>query len=144
VVLGYDWDGAVAGDRRIGQVFTSTFAGGGYSRIAENDPRYRPICCHLLRAAYVGTLLAAASLGRPKVVLTQIGGGAFANPIPLIWDSILWAIGEVEPLVSEVMDVVLNRRNLKADPQLEEILPAVRTRGGAVVVIGPGGPFVRR
>ena len=46
VVLGYNWDGAVAGDRRIGQVFTSTFAAGGYSGTSarREDPNYRPIC----------------------------------------------------------------------------------------------------
>ena len=97
VVLGYNWDGAVAGDRRIGQVFTSTFAGGGYSSTSSRDSDYRPICAALLRAAYLGTLLAAAALGRPKVVLTLIGGGVFGNPIPLIWESISWAIRESEP-----------------------------------------------
>ena len=49
VVLGYNWDGAVSGDRRIGQVFTSTFAGGGYSGEAVDDPNFRPICTALLR-----------------------------------------------------------------------------------------------
>ena len=57
VVLGYNWDGGVAGNRRIGQVFTSTFAGGGYSGTSASDPNYRPICTALLRAAYLGTLL---------------------------------------------------------------------------------------
>jgi hypothetical protein len=89
VVLGYNWDGAVAGKRRIGEVFTSTFAGGEYSNTTPSDTTYRPICTALLRAAYLGTLLAAAALGRPKVVLTLIGGGVFGNPIPLIWESIV-------------------------------------------------------
>lgn len=144
VVLGYNWDGAVAGDRRIGQVFTSTFAGGGYSRIAPGDATYRPICTALLRAAYLGTLLVAAALGRPKVVLTLIGGGAFGNPIPLIWESIVWAIGEVERFWPEGMDVVVNGRNLGDQLPIEEILPAVRARGGTVIVLGAGGVSVRR
>ena len=37
VMLGYNWDGGVGGDRRIGQVFTSTFAGAGYSDAAPSD-----------------------------------------------------------------------------------------------------------
>ena len=143
VVLGYNWDGAVAGDRRIGQVFTSTFAGGGYSSAALGNATYRPICATLLRAAYLGTLLAAAALRRPRVVLTLIGGGVFGNPVPLIWESILWAIGEVERFGPEVMDVVVNGRNLGDHLPLEAILPAVRARGGTAVVFGPAGASVR-
>jgi hypothetical protein len=144
VVLGYNWDGAVAGNRSIGQVFTSTFAGGGYSGASAGDSKYRPICTALLRAAYSGTLLAAAVLGRPKVVLTLIGGGVFGNPIPLIWESICWAIRETEPVVSEVMDVVVNGRNLGDHLRVEELLAEVRYRGGAVVQFGPDGISVRR
>jgi hypothetical protein len=143
VVLGYNWDGAVAGDPRIGQVFTSTFAGGGYSTSAR-DRDYRPIYTALLRAAYLGTLLAAASLGRPKVVLTLIGGGVFGNPIPQIWESICWAITEIEPLVSEVMHVVLNGRNLGEHIRIDDILSEVRARGGAVIQFGPAGVSLRR
>jgi hypothetical protein len=144
VVLGYDWDGAIVGMRRIWQVFASTFARGGYSSTTPSDTVYRPICAALLRAAYLGTLLAAAALRWPKVVLTLIGGGAFGNPIPLIWESINWAVGEVEPLLSEDMDVVVNGRNIGDHLRLEEILPAVRPRGGAVVVFSPAGVSVRR
>src|SRR5207244_3527109 len=122
VVLGYNWDGAVAGDRRIGQVFTSTFAGGGYSSADLGNVTYRAICTVLLRAAYLGTLLAAAALGRPRVVLTLIGGGVFGNPVPLIWESILWAIREAEPLVPAVMEVVVNGRNLGEHLRVEDLL----------------------
>ena len=144
VILGYNWDGGVAGSRRIGQVFTSTFAGGGYSGTRAGDPNYRPICAALLRAAYLGTLLSAAALERPKVVLTLIGGGVFGNPVALIWESICWAISEVEPLLSAVMDVVVNGRNLGDHIQLKDILPEVRARGGVVVVFGPAGVSVQR
>lgn len=144
VVLGYNWDSGVAGDRRIGQVFTSTFAGGGYSGTSAGDPKYRPICTPLLRAAYLGTLLAAAAAGQPKVVLTLIGGGAFGNPVPLIWESICWAIGELEPLLSAELDVVVNGRNLGDHIRTEDILPAVRARSGAVVAFGPAGIAIQR
>lgn len=134
VVLGYNWDGAVRGERRIGQVFTSTFAGGGYSR--SHDTEHLAICAPLLRAAYLGTLLAAVVLRRSKVVLTLIGGGVFGNPIPLIWEAIQWSLTEVEPLVCEEMNVVLNGRNLGDHLSLDTLLPAVRARGGAIVQFG--------
>ncbi len=137
VVLGYDWDGGVTGDRRIDQVFTSAFAGGVYGGPAGNRAIYRPICRALLRAAYLGTLLAAAALGRTKVVLTLIGGGAFRNPVPLIWDSILWAVEEVDRM-GFAMDVIVNSRNLGVHVPLEKVLSAVRSRAGAVVELGAG------
>jgi hypothetical protein len=137
VLMGYNWDGAVAGDRRIGQVFTSTFAGGFYSDSSGSD--YAPICRSLLRAAYLGTLLAAAALERPKVVLTLIGGGAFGNPMKLIWESICWAISEVEPLLSGQMDVVVNGRNIEDYLRIEDLMPVVRKSGGVVVAFGRSG-----
>jgi len=133
VVLGYDWDGAVTGDPRIAQVFTSTFAAGGYSGVSADTATYRPICRALLRAAYLGTLLAAVVFQRPNVVLTLIGGGAFGNPMPLIWDSILWAVEEVDRIGCGTLEVVVNSRNLRTHLSLEEILNAVRPRGGAAV-----------
>jgi hypothetical protein len=144
VLLGYDWDGVVEGERRIGQVLTSTLAGGAYSGISRADARYLPICRTLLRAAYLGTLLAGVALGRRKVVLTLIGGGAFENPIPLIWESILWAIGEVEPMVQSVMDVVLNERKLLQHVCVEQVLSSVRERDGALVKIGRARVSVER
>jgi hypothetical protein len=144
VIFGYNWDGSVEGNRRIGQVFTSTFAGGGYSGASAGDSNYRPICTVLLRAAYLGTLLAAADLGRNRVVLTLIGGGVFGNPVGLIWESICWAIKEVEPVVAKAMDVVVNGRNLDEHIRVEEILPAVRARDGAVVAFASNGVSVRR
>jgi hypothetical protein len=83
-------------------------------------------------------------LARPKVVLTLIGGGVFGNPVPLIWESICWAVSEVEPLAREGMDVVVNGRNLGDHVRVEDTLPEVRQRGGVVVVFSPDGVFVRR
>lgn len=147
VILGYEWDGAVEGDRRIDQVLTSTFAGGGYSPGAggltargaaatsaiATGADYESICRSLLRAAYLGAVLAAVSLGRRKVVLTLIGGGAFGNPIPLIWDSILWAVDEVDRMGCRGLEVVVNSRNLGSYVPREEIEAVSRGRGGAVV-----------
>ena len=135
VRLGFDWDGAVSGDRRIAQVFTSTFAGGGYSRPGAEDPAIRAICTVLLRAAYLGTLLAAVALGRPRVGLTLIGGGVFGNPVALIWDAVLWALAEVTPHLSRDLDVVLNGRDLARHLPLPVQLAATREHGGALVVV---------
>jgi hypothetical protein len=66
------------------------------------------------------------------------------NPVPLIWQSILWAADEVEPLTAGAMDVAVNGRNLGDHVRLEDILPAVRARGGAAVVFGPAGVTERR
>ena len=137
VALGYNWDGAVAGPepRLISQAFTSTVAGGGYGG-ASNLGRdgFTAVARHLLRAAYLGTLLAAVSLGCCRVVLTLIGGGVFGNPMPLIWEAIVWAMDEVTPLVSHDLEVVVNGYNLGSVLDLDaKVLPDVRLRGGAVL-----------
>lgn len=134
VVLGYNWDGAVegAGTRRIAQVFTSTVAGGRYGG-ERLGAQFEAACRHLLRAAYLGTLLTAVSLRRTPAVLTLIGGGVFGNPIGVIWESILWAFDEVQPLLTHALDVVLNGYNLSSLINVEGILPAVRERGGGVL-----------
>src|SRR5262249_44824876 len=101
VVLGYDFAGSVRDSerRRIAQVFTSTVAAGGYGGGSLRGAELEGACRPLLRAAYLGTLLAAALLRQRYAVLTLIGGGVFGNPIPLIWDSIRWAAAEAEPLL---------------------------------------------
>jgi hypothetical protein len=132
VLLGYDWDGAVEGDRRIGQVFTSTVAGGGYGGSGSLGSAFEPVCRQLLRAAYLGTVLAAVSLGRSPVVLTLIGGGVFGNPVGTIWDAILWAFDQARPVAGE-FDVVVNGRDLVTRLGLQGLLAGVRGRGGAVI-----------
>jgi hypothetical protein len=106
VVFGHNWDGPVPpGAARIAQVCTSTIALGGYSRDTGDLDIVRR---QLLRAAYLGTLLAATSLDKRTVVLTMIGGGAFGNPRRDIWDAIRWAIAEAERYVDGTMDVIVN------------------------------------
>jgi hypothetical protein len=139
VVMGYDWTGAVEGSeqRRIAQVFTSTVAGGGYGGRGLGEV-FEPACRLLLRAAYLGTLLAAVSLGRTKVVLTLIGGGVFGNPLEIIWQAIQWALDEVQTVLPHDLDVVVNGRNLGNRIERKEILAAVRKRGGGLLVFdGP-------
>ena len=146
VLLGYDWDGAVEGDRRIDQVLTSTFAGRGFRKAAgaENVDVYERICGSLLRAAYLGALLAAVANRRSRVVLTLIGGGVFGNPIPLIWKSILWAIADVDRMGCGGLDIVVTSRNLRDHLSMDEIRAEVRGRGGAVVEFERGGVAVWR
>ncbi len=143
VVLGYDWDGGPVSPEapRIAHVLTSTAAGGWYgARSQLGDEVFHRIARQLLRAAYLGTLLAAASLKKQWVVLTLIGGGVFANPHPLIWDSIVWALDRTEPLLGHDMHVVLNARGLSRSVDMETVvLPEVTRRGGRLCHMGAEG-----
>lgn len=143
VVLGYNWDGSVddSQERTISQVFTSTVAGGEYGgeQNLVGDLFVRA-SRQLLRASYLGTLLTAISLGHKRVLLTLIGGGAFQNPIDLIWDSINWALDEVQPFLCGDLEVIVNGRNLSDLISLDKvILPATSSRGGAVISFDTSG-----
>jgi len=126
VALGYDWAGGVDGERAIAQVFTSTVAGGMYGALGEES-----ICRSLLRAAYLGTLLAAAGLRKSYVCLTLIGGGVFGNPMPLIWEALLWAFDRIEP--ERDLTVVVNGRTLDQEIRPDELRAAARARSGDVL-----------
>ena len=87
----------------------------------------------LQRAAYAGTLLAAAALGKSHVVLTLIGGGVFGNPIPLIWESILrWAADSVKPLLHRDLCVVVNGYALGKQVEPQALYEAAAARGGTL------------
>jgi hypothetical protein len=147
VVLGYDFQGEVddSEHRRIAQVFTSTVAGGGYGGAGLGGAEFEGACRQLLRAAYLGTLLAAVTLAQRRAVLTLIGGGVFGNPVALIWEAILWAATQTEPLLSSDLDVIVNGRNLGRHVSRESILAAVRERGGALLSFARTGlPVVCR
>lgn len=143
VVFGHNWNGAVenSDQRTIAQVFTSTAAGGWYGADTQLGKQgFRRACTQLLRAAYLGTLLAAMCLGKRRVVLTLIGGGVFGNPHDVILDAIGWALGEVAPLLPHDLDVVLNGYNLGAQLNLpQHVLPMVRKWQGQIVSIGSQG-----
>ena len=143
VVLGHDWDGYVedSHNRRITQVFTSTIAGGFYGGERNFAEEFEPACCQLQRAAYLGTLLAGVVLQRSPVVLTLIGGGVFRNPIEVIWEAILRAFDDVQPLATGPFDVVLNGYNLSRLVGIDRILPSVRARGGVVLQFDREGLF---
>jgi hypothetical protein len=140
IALGYDWYGTVqdADHYRIAQCFTSTVAApyGGRSAFGANFER---VCQQLLRAAYLGTLLAAIALDRSPVVLTLVGGGAFGNPLELIWESIIWAFDRVPLPAAGRLDVIVNGRNLRYGHQIETLLLDVRRRGGVVFRFDSGG-----
>lgn len=137
VVFGANWDGPVMEGRRIAQVFTSTFAGGGYSDAPTEGPLVE-VCRVLLRAAYAGTLFAAASLGTRTVVLTLIGGGVFGNPHPLIWDSILWAVEQAEAVLHQPLHVVLNGREVEQTLGRKRLVEATGARGGVLARVEGG------
>jgi O-acetyl-ADP-ribose deacetylase (regulator of RNase III) len=98
------------------------------------------ICRQLQRAAYLGTLLAAAALGHSRVVLTLIGGGVFANPIGVIWDAIGWAVDQVGHFLHRDLLVVVNGRNLGEQLPPRELAVAARERGGGVLRLARSGP----
>jgi uncharacterized protein (DUF697 family) len=134
VVLGADWTGGVAGapHRTIAQVLTSTIAGGMYGSLAD-DAAGQVIYRQLQRAAYLGTLLAAAALGKRRVALTLIGGGVFANPSRVIWEAILWAVDQVVAFLHTDLSIIVNGRNLSAELPAAELRGAALARGGDLV-----------
>jgi hypothetical protein len=134
VVLGYDWDGAVEGTQRTtAQVFTSTIAAGMYGDLDERDDAAMTVCRQLQRAAYLGTLLAAAALGHERVVLTLIGGGVFANPIGVIWNAIGWALDRIPEFLHRDLCVIVNGRTLREQLSAPELLAAVRAHAGGIL-----------
>jgi hypothetical protein len=132
VVLGASWGGPVPNPApRVAQVFTSTLALGGYS---SSTGSLTAACRPLLRAAYLGTLLAALSIGARRVVLTLIGGGAFGNRMDTIWEAIEWSLAEVDDLCpSGGLDVVLNSRDGLTGALLESAVAEAHGRGGVIV-----------
>ena len=150
VVLGGNWDGGVpprpdGRPRTIAQAFTSTVAGGGYGGERFFGPYFAAVAGHLLRAAYLGTLLGAGSLGCRRVVLTLIGGGVFANPLPLILDAIDWAVTEASAVLPQPTDIVVNGWTLCEQVGVDAVLPLARAHGGAVFHLGRSGSVhVRR
>jgi protein-tyrosine phosphatase len=132
VVFGYDWGGAVAKmPQRISQVLTSTMALGGYSH-DDGATHGATARRQLLRAAYLGTLLAGVDLQSEGVVLTLIGGGAFGNPLRDIWDAIYWALAEAEPYVNGTKHVIVNAHSQSPDLGARA---TVRSRGGDVFAL---------
>jgi hypothetical protein len=129
VVMGANWDGAVLPGQIISQVLTSTFAGGGYSGDARIEGDIERIARSLLRAAYLGTFLAADD----GVVLTLIGGGVFGNHHSLILSSLLWALDARDRCSSKPLDVVLNARQLDETVTPEWVEEAARARDGSVI-----------
>ncbi|HNN96993.1 MAG TPA: hypothetical protein PKI03_32210 [Pseudomonadota bacterium] len=138
VVLGADWDGAVAGapHRRISQVFTSTMAAGMYGELRREEAAIAHILQTLQRLAYLGTLRAAAAHGHDYVVLTLIGGGVFGNPLPVIWRAIQWALSEVASQLHRDLVVIVNGRNLGEHIDPRELADAAHSRGGVLLRFG--------
>jgi hypothetical protein len=135
VVFGRNWGGPVEADApTIAQVFTSTMALGAYSRGATDT--FAGSCSWLLRAAYLGTLLAALDLRKHAVVLTLIGGGAFGNSPRSIWDAIVWAADRANACAPSDLIVVVNARGMNPGIPSGDLAEMVRARRGAVVTVG--------
>jgi hypothetical protein len=134
VVLGHNWAGAVHGSRTIAQTLCSALAGGGYSEAPVAPELLERVIRSLQRAAHLGTLLAAAGLGKSYVVLTLVGGGVFGNPVPVIWDAILAAVDSVRPLLSRDLTVVVNGYSIGRRVPHDELAAAAAARGGTCIV----------
>lgn len=142
VVLGANWHGHVEGSPLITQVLTSAVAGGYYQGQRFLGNYFPQISSSLLRAAYKGTLYAAASEGMRKAVLTMIGGGAFSNDVGTIWEAIGVALDEVKPVLSNDLDVFINIRNmdeLTRRVPTQQVLERVRRFGGGIIRFEDGG-----
>jgi len=140
VLFGHAWNGRVIEpDKTIAQVFTSTIAQGAYGSTSQLDVFLR-IRQSLLRAAYLGTLLAAIALGKHTAVLTLIGGGVFGNPHTEIWNAILWALDELGPVGSSLHVIV----NLHGQPLQDRALADVHARGGVATLLDTDGAQILR
>lgn len=135
VALGYQMAGTVPeGASRLGQVFTSTVAGGGYGGDHHLGESFNAVCRLLLRASYLGTLLAAEALNRRKVVLTLIGGGVFGNPVQEIWNALVWAIDEMREYVSRDLEIIVNGFDLQRRIPNTDLGQEVAKRAGGVAM----------
>jgi hypothetical protein len=79
-------------------------------------------------------LLAAASPGKSYAVLTLVGGGVFGNPVPMIWEAMLWAMDAVRPLLHRGLIVVVNGYNLGRHVPAHELHESAEARGGTLLV----------
>ena len=104
------------------------------SHLDRRDPAMQTIVRQLQRAAHLGALTSAAALGKSYAVLTLVGGGVFGNPVPVIWESILWALDAVRPLLHRDLCVALNGYNLERHVPRALLAEAAAARGGALVV----------
>lgn len=114
---------------KVHQVLTSTLAGGSYSQHNTQSGPWLEIQRQLLRAAYLGSLLLALREGHRQLLLTAIGGGVFANPHWLIWESLLWALAEAEKYAVAPLRVMINLRSF--DLPQHELEAACQARDGA-------------
>lgn len=131
VSFGHQWGGALptGGANTIAQVYTSTMALGGYSQSGKAGAV--DACRQLLRAAYLGTLLAGAATGHRRVVLTLIGGGVFGNPMREIFAAIEWSVAAFEAGPYGSLEVIVNGRDQVAT-SLDDL---VRRTGGSIVEV---------
>lgn len=130
VVFGHGWYGSVPGQPLIAQVLNSTLAAGLYGHLGDVGEHGITICRQLLRAAYLGVMLAAIDLGKRRAVVTCIGGGVFGNPHPLILECIAWAVDEVQRLGVAPLRVVVNTRTLDIAVDRNALAATCEQRGG--------------
>ena len=110
---------------------------GAYSGGVSDE--FAGACTWLLRAAYLGTLLAALDLRKHAVVLTLIGGGAFGNSLRSIWDAMVWAVDRVNAFAPSELIVMVNARGMGSGIPSDEVVEVARARHGIVVTVRSEG-----
>ncbi len=144
-------EGQLANDQWMAALAVEIDRLGGHWRESQAVERLeagRIVCAERVRFVIEHPILAAVfkhqigiafqqavnlSFRQRRAVLTLIGGGVFGNPIPLIWESILWAVEQVEPHLTGDLTVVVNGRNLIPEVDEETVRREVLRRGGEIL-----------
>lgn len=105
--------------QRINQVFTAAIDLANTNAIFKNEPAAIAWSQTVIDAAYQGTLLSAIALGKSKVFLTLVGGGAFGNKLS-------WISNTITRLKKMIMDSGLNATliwySYPAAPSAEDVM----------------------
>jgi hypothetical protein len=106
---------------------------GDLEQVARAEAEVQADPARALRFSDGGHATLHAAGRRYQAVLTLIGGGVFGNPLPVIWEAILWAADQAEPLLHQDLHVVVNGRNLGEDVPIEHLHAAAQARGGTLI-----------
>lgn len=115
----------------INQVFTAAIDLGNTNYVHYNNPVACELACHILNAAYEGTLRKAFVEGKKRVFLTLVGGGVFGNDLSWIFD----AISRMSDFIQESgLEVTLiwycNKLNGDNNQVRDQFAGLVKTTGG--------------
>ena len=94
--------------QRIHQIFVASldFRDSHGAGFQHNNPRHVAFAKALLKADYEGTIYAAAAIGAQRVMLTLVGGSAFANLLDWIDEAIQGCVDFIEKKKMQVTLVI--------------------------------------